>query len=292
MKQLNARVEVCPGSIPAQLGESPWWDGLELSWVDIRGCAVHHLGWNAGSAQTFEAPAQPGFAIPTRSGGWVLGLRDGVWGYDGNGWARHWQASHDAATHRLNDAKTDATGRLWLGSMTDEEREPTSSLYAYNPAEGARSILDGIITSNGLGWSPDNTVFYYTDSIRRTIWRFACDLEQGRIWDRQVFAEDPQTWVPDGLSVDNDGFVWSCKWDGGRIVRYAPDGRVDAVFLMPVARPTSCTFAGPDRRTLAITSARGAQATHELDGQVLLMSTASSGPLLEPFNDEGWNDHE
>jgi sugar lactone lactonase YvrE len=62
--------------------------------------------------------------------------------------------------------------------------------------------------------------------------------------------------VPDGLTVDAEGGVWSAKWDGWRLVRYAPDGSVDRVVPMPVQRPTSVAFGGPDLATLYVTSAR------------------------------------
>ncbi len=84
--------------------------------------------------------------------------------------------------------------------------------------------------SNGLGWSPDDRLLYYTDSLRRTIWVYDFDLASGEIGNRRVFAQVPEdAGVPDGLCVDAEGCVWSAHWGGWRLTRYAPDGRIDRV---------------------------------------------------------------
>jgi sugar lactone lactonase YvrE len=270
--------------VPTVLGESPWWDGEHLSFIDILGKALHVVDLESGSARSYLTPGTPGFAIPSSSKDWVLGLGDGCYTFtpEGERWARSWVAPHDPVTHRINDAKTDANGRLWMGSMTYAEREPAAALYRSDRGQ-VETVLDGIITSNGLGWSPDNRTFYFTDSLVRTIWAFDFDLDHGDISNRKVFARDPNGYVPDGLAVDDDGCVWSCKWDGGRIVRYSPDGRVVEEVVTPVARPTSCAFVGRERTTLAVTTASSDDPRHsELDGTVLLYDVGVSGALLSP----------
>jgi sugar lactone lactonase YvrE len=132
-----------------------------------------------------------------------------------------------------------------------------------------RQIKTGIGISNGLGWSPDNRVMYYTDSAQRTIWAYDFDLENGDISDQRVFARTPAEYVPDGLTVDAEGFIWSAKWDGWKVVRYAPDGSVDQEVRLPVQRPTSCTFGGTDLKRLFITSASTGLTEAELQNQPL-----------------------
>jgi sugar lactone lactonase YvrE len=98
-----------------------------------------------------------------------------------------------------------------------------------------------------------------------------------------VFVSDEATdWYPDGVTVDAEGYVWNCKWNGGRIVRYAPDGSVDRVVPVPVPRPTRCAFVGPDLSLLAVTSARvgmsaEALAAAPLSGSVLLLEPSARG---------------
>ena len=110
--------------------------------------------------------------------------------------------------------------------------------------------------SNGLGWSPDNRVFYYTNSARRTIWSYDFNESSGEISNEMIFAQTPKAFVPDGLTVDSEGYIWSAKWDGWKVVRYSPDGKIDFELKLPVQRPTSCTFGGHDLNLLYITSAR------------------------------------
>lgn len=281
---LGPRVSELVGDIRTQLGESPWWDGQRLSWIDIRGKALHILEPATGRRVSYDVPGVPGFAIPTESGEWAVGLADGLYTFspDTSRWIPNWTAPHDPATHRMNDAKTDPRGRLWMGSMTYEEREPVAALY--RSAEGhVEEVLPGIITGNGLGWSPDEKTFYYTDSIARLIWAFDFDPDAGVATNRRVFAEDPAAWVPDGLAVDDEGCVWSCKWDGARIVRYSPEGRILAEIATPVARPTSCAFIGADRSTLAVTTALPADGpTGTLDGALLVIDPGVTGPQLRP----------
>jgi sugar lactone lactonase YvrE len=124
-----------------------------------------------------------------------------------------------------------------------------------DPDRQYSKIISGIGVSNGLGWSPDNRLMYYTDSRKHTIWVYDFDLESGSISNQRVFAQTPSAYVPDGLTVDAEGYVWSAKWDGWKIVRYAPDGSIDQEVQLPVQRPTSCIFGGSDLMDLYITSA-------------------------------------
>jgi sugar lactone lactonase YvrE len=110
--------------------------------------------------------------------------------------------------------------------------------------------------SNGLGWSPDDRLLYYTDSLRRTIWVYDFDLASGAIDNRRVFAQVPNdAGVPDGLCVDAEGYVWSAHWGGWRLTRYAPDGRIDRLVPMPVPQPSCPAFGGPDLDVLYVSSA-------------------------------------
>ena len=97
---------------------------------------------------------------------------------------------------------------------------------------------------------------YYTDSENRTILAFDYDAETGDISRQHVFVRvTDEAGLPDGLTVDAEGFIWSAHWDGWRITRYNPDGDIDRVIRMPVPRPTSCAFGGDSLNKLYVTSA-------------------------------------
>lgn len=285
MAGLAVAPDILDVGIRTILGEGPWWDGDRLSWVDILASRMHVSRLDGSGVHSFELPGSPGFALPGSAGRWVVGLPDGVWSGDPeqSDWRRIWLAPHDPETHRMNDAKPDARGRVWMGSMTYAETDPVSALYRMDE-RGTAVQMDRVITSNGLGWSPDNRVFYFTDSIQGIIWAFDFDLDDGVLSHRRIFAEDPPGYVPDGAVVDDEGCLWSAKWDGGRIIRYTPEGDVDRVLHLPVSRPTSCMFVGSDRSTLAVTTARPGDPARaaELDGAVLLIPTNTTGALLRP----------
>ena len=144
---------------------------------------------------------------------------------------------------RFNDGAVDPAGRVWIGSMHTVETDPLGTLYRLDPGGLAGAVLTpvapGATVSNGLGWSPDGSRLYYADSPTCQVDVFDYDLLTGEATGRRVFADlSGFDGVPDGLTVDGDGYVWVCMWDGGVIRRIAP-----SVPWMP-----SCQFRSPSRR--------------------------------------------
>jgi len=102
----------------------------------------------------------------------------------------------------------------------------------------------------------DNDVFFFADTLDKVIYKFDYDHAAGTVRNRRVFADTSADGAaPDGGTIDEAGGIWNAQWDGWRVVRYSPDGSVDRVVMLPVQKPTSCMFGGPDLRTLFITSA-------------------------------------
>jgi len=130
-------------------------------------------------------------------------------------------------------------------------------LYRLDPDLKATCMQAGLICSNGLGWSPDDRVFYFTESFRYCISAYDFDAKTGHISNRRRFASvEDSDGFPDGLTVDAEGFVWSAHCSVGRVVRYSPAGTIDRVIELPVTRPTSCMFGGDNLDVLYITTAR------------------------------------
>jgi len=269
----------CVWEAGCELGEGPVWDARTetLYFVDIKGDAV--LAYNdrtGGSSSLF--PGSPSAIVPLIDEEALLcasvrGL-ERFWPENGR---REQVGSIDLEPpgNRTNDGKCDPAGRFWVGTMDDAEQSYSGTLYCFDAVASARAVITNIGVSNGLDWSPDGASFYYTDSLRRTIWHFPFDVATGELGLRRVFALVPkETGAPDGLAVDAEGFVWSAHWDGWRVTRYAPDGRIDRIIRLPVPRPTSVSFGGNGFETLFITSARIGLATETLD------QAASSGALF------------
>lgn len=269
------------------LGEGPWWDTQDdtFHWVDSVTGTVHWTRLGDGEITTLATPGEVGFVVKTVSGGLLAGCRDGLYVDDGSGWQRKWQGDWDTSTLRTNDGKTDRQGRLWFGTMHEPETASVAKLYRVDDGR-PQTQLDGVTVSNGLGWSPDSALMYYADSATGAIRVFDYDSTTGDITNGRVFATDTAPADPDGLTVDADGCVWSAKWQGGKVIRYTPDGRIDREIDVPVSRPTSCIFVGSDLRTLAITSAQPDEPGSEpLAGAVFLVDVGVEGLPERRFDD-------
>jgi sugar lactone lactonase YvrE len=253
------------------LGEGPVWVPEEqaLYWVDIQRPTLQCWHPGSGTYQYWKMPTDIGCFALREQGGAVLGLRTGFAFLDFTSGVVSPLSDPEADRPytRFNDGKCDRLGRFWAGTMDEEGGNTRGALYRLDPDGEYCQIKPGIGISNGLGWSPDNRVMYYTDSVKRTIWAYDFDLERGEIRNQRVFAQTPDAYVPDGLTVDADGFVWSAKWDGWKVVRYAPNGSKDLEIQLPVQRPTSCIFGGPELKHLYITSASTGLSESELAEQ-------------------------
>lgn len=165
---------------------------------------------------------------------------------------------------RLNDGRADPRGSLWVGSMRNNVNADGSSgeaggkdgvLFRLDPDARAKIWRRDIGISNTLAWSPDRRRFYFGDSLANTIWAYAYNPATGKIDNEVPFFKDFDRGLPDGSTVDAEGYLWNCRYFGGCIVRVAPDRKVDRVIEMPVKNITTCTFGGSDLRTLYVTTA-------------------------------------
>jgi sugar lactone lactonase YvrE len=156
----------------------------------------------------------------------------------------------------FNDAKCDRHGRLWAGTTDRLETDALGALYRIDGDGTATSFAEGFVCSNGPSFSPDGRIMYHTCSHERVINAYDIDPATGRATNRRLFAKiDATAGVPDGSTVDSEGYLWSTHWGGWRITRYAPDGRIDREIAMPVKSVTSCAFGGKDMGTLFVTTA-------------------------------------
>lgn len=244
----------------AVLGEGPLWDRADgcLYWVDIKGRAVHRFDPVTGRDTRWPTPETVGSLVRRARGGLVLALQSGFHALDLDTGAIELlvDAERDRTENRLNDGKPDRRGRFWVGSMHDPETAPTGALYRLDPDGSCHRMVDGIIISNSLCWSPDGRTMYHSDTIRRTVWAWDSDPDRGEIANRRVFVTlSGHDGNPDGATVDAEGFVWLAHWDGWQLTRHDPTGRTERVVRLPVQRPTCPAFGGPDFDVLYVTSA-------------------------------------
>ena len=162
----------------------------------------------------------------------------------------------DERESRFNDVIADPAGRVFCGTMPTPDRP--GRLYRLDTDGRLTRVLEGITCSNGMGFTPDGRGMYYTDSFKQEIYLFDYHEATGELANQRVFARVPaEEGIPDGMTVDAEGFVWSARWDGGCVVRHAPDGSVDRRIEVPARKASSVIFAGPDYADLYITTAGG-----------------------------------
>lgn len=280
--------------IPAStfLGEGPHWSERDkkLYFVDILAPAVYAGDTVKGTYVSMPVPELVGFIIPRTRGGFVTAMHGEIRGIDLPSGSittiSHPEA--DRPGNRFNDGKCDRRGRLWAGSLAIDTAPDQGRLWRLDPDGRAFEMDRGFHVSNGMGWSPDDKTFYFADTAKQLIYAYDFDIDSGSIANRRVFISVPESeGKPDGLTVDAEGFVWAAHWDGWCVTRYDPDGKVDRVINLPVPRPTSCVFGGPDMQTLFVTTARirlsAAQLTEApLSGSIFAIDTGIKG-LQDPM---------
>jgi sugar lactone lactonase YvrE len=244
-----------------QLGEGLFWSVRQkaLFWTDIIGMKVHRLTLENGELATWDMPELVGWVIEREvQPGFIAGLKSGFAALQFEPFSITPLRVPDPhpVNNRLNDAKADARGRIWAGTMDMNCTDATGGLFRLDP-DGTVQIVDtGYTVANGPAFSPDGHWMYHTDTVQRTIYRFALDLH-GSVRPREPFILFPDDWgYPDGMTTDANGGLWVAHWEGGCISRFSPDGKLDRRIKLPTSLITNVAFAGPNLDRMFVTSAR------------------------------------
>jgi len=237
-------------------GEGPLWhaDERRLYWVDIPGGRLFRYDPATGEhAPALEGEVVGGFTVQEDGALLLFGERGAVkrWA-DGELTVLIDEIAEERDT-RFNDVIADPEGRVFCGTLGKDG----GRLYRLDRDGGLTKLLDDVGCSNGMGFTPDLQQMYYTDSLAQEIYRFDYDRVSGGLSNQRVFVRTSDDVLPDGMTVDADGHVWSAMWHGGCVVRYAPDGSEDRRVAFPAPKVSSVTFGGPDYTDLYVTTAGG-----------------------------------
>ncbi|HYW58122.1 MAG TPA: SMP-30/gluconolactonase/LRE family protein [Polaromonas sp.] len=284
----------CVANMGDDLGESPVWApaNQSLYWADINRGLIHCLDYKSGAVQTLGVGEPVGSFALAREGGFVAGLKSGVWQLDGTGGKLRLLAHASAAIahQRLNDGRCDPQGRFWVGAMDESRQRHDGNLYFLDADGGCTTKLAGISISNGLAWSPDGRWMHHADTPTQTIAAYPYDGTSGAIGEPRVFHrfEAPDE-KPDGAAFDSLGRYWVALYGAGRVTCLSPSGERLFDIPVPCRCPTMVAFAGPDFKTLFVTSARQKRSAEELElfplsGAVFAIRVDTAG-LPEPV----WN---
>jgi D-xylonolactonase len=170
----------------------------------------------------------------------------------------------DRFRERFNDVIADPEGRVFAGVMPDPEAGVDGELHRLD-RDGTFTLLeDGFDIPNGMGFTPDRESLYVTDSRENdpdrpgVIRRYDYDRATGALSAPETFvAATDRAGFPDGLTVDEEGYVWSAFWNGNALVRYSPAGEAVAAVDFEPRKVSSVTFGGPDYADAYVTTAGG-----------------------------------
>lgn len=266
---------------PITLAEGPFWDSEKqtLFFVDIAGYTVHSYHPSTRTHTTAYIGKDVGFIFP------IKGTKDEFLIGRGNDLVHlKWDGFNSTLTpemkilstvdqakpgNRFNDAKVDASGRLWAGTMGYDYpltgvKPNQGTLYrmSQDPSSPGPCKLEPVVSpvsiSNGIAWNSENTLMYYIDTPTRKVDVFDYDIRSGSIANRRTVFDFQTNFVPgspDGMTVDADGKLWIACWGGSRIIKVDPvSSTLLASILLPVERVTSVAFGGMNYDTLYVTT--------------------------------------
>jgi len=297
-----------PSVLPLQehryaVGESPLWHTAEAAWywVDIpQGLICRRAG---DVYSQWQLPEMVACIAPAAGGGLIAGMQSGLFHVllPLDEQAQLVKLAQPAALRtdmRFNDGRCDRQGRFWSGTMCLEMAlaRRDGKLYSYSASTGLSApVVDDLIVQNGLAWSPDGKTMYLSDShpSRRLIWAFDYDIDSGTPSRRRVFADlHHYRGRPDGAAMDVDGCYWSCANDGGCLLRFTPEGKLDREIELPARKPSMCAFGGEHLDTLIVTTiSLNGPADDDGAGLVLTLRPGVTGMPETPFGTgvPGWS---
>lgn len=269
-----------------RLGENPVWHPLEkkLYWCDITYGRLYRF---APETQETEL-VYDGSMDRTQIGGFTIEEDGALLLFMGNGRIDRWRqgknttvlaASHVHRGMRFNDVIADPAGRVFCGTVDNTGSRP-GSLYRLDLDGTLTSIVDDVLCSNGLAFSTDHNQLYHTDSRRHIIYRFDYSVIDGSLSNRVAWIKvNDKDGLPDGLTIDSDGYLWSANWGAGCVIRYTPEGTENLRVRFPTPKVSSVAFGGNDLTTLFVTSAGGGSppVQDSVAGALFMIRNAATG---------------
>ncbi|MES2480469.1 MAG: SMP-30/gluconolactonase/LRE family protein [Pseudomonadota bacterium] len=282
-----------------KVGESPVWSVREqaLYWVDIEGRAIRRHDWVSRRTWSWHVDERIGCIAMRVHGGLVAAMETGIFAVELPQGEPHARTTllqgvvHPREGMRFNDGRLDRHGRLWVSTMVRDMSlaAPDGALFRFDAHGLSGPQVAGLITGNGLAFSPDGRIMYLSDShpsVQR-VWQFDLGADGVPRNRREFIDMNAYPGRPDGAAIDVEGGYWTCGNDAGQVHRFFPDGRLDRSFSLPVSKPAMCSFGGPELDCLFVTSitpavpASGYEAA--LDGAVLMFRPGFKGLAESAF---------
>ncbi len=195
----------------------------------------------------------------------------------------------DKPLNRLNDGKTDPSGRLWFGSMDNLERNiQNGSLYCLNKNLKLKMVDNKYMITNGPAFINEKN-FYHTDTKKRIIYKIKIDKNLN-ILEKKIFKKFLGVeGFPDGMTTDRFKNLWVCHFGGSSISVFNQKGKKIYKIKLPAKNVTNCAFGGANNNDLYITTAlKGLKEIdkkkYNLSGSLFKVRTNSKGMTSKSFN--------
>lgn len=236
-----------------------------LLWTDIDGAMLYAHELHSGTDMAWPMPEPLGsFALTDDPDLLLLGLASQLafYRFSTTQVVPICRIEEDLPGTRINDGRCDRQGRFIFGTFDGAaDSGAGSAICSFYRLDAnlhlERLPLPHVTVANGICFSPDGRTMYYADSPTRTIRSCAYNPITGALSNDRLFADLAlQPGAPDGSTVDGDGYLWNAQWDGGRIVRFAPDGSIERIVELATDRPTCVTLGGAQMNVLYASSAR------------------------------------
>ena len=273
------------------LGEGITYSSVNnnLYWLDINNKSkLFKLNLSSNKSEIFELPEIVTATSVKSDDELILASNNGLnlFTISNNKFERILNIENQLKSTRSNDGGSDAYGRFWLGTMQnnfDKDgndipiKDNIGKLYKVDIDMNISVAEEGLGIPNTFVWNPNNTKFYFTDTLNGKILSYSFELESGELSNKKDFAQFERG-HPDGSTIDTDGCIWNCRWGGSCIVRFTPTGEVDQIIEMPVQNITNCIFGGSDMKTLFITTASNmGENKNDLDGSLFAINLNYQG---------------
>lgn len=243
------------------LGEGVVWVEREQSvcFVDIEGRKIYQYCMIHKQKKSWDTIKKPTFLFPTNRSVFLCGMEDGLyWFNPSRGCFTLWvPLAAQSSNNRINDGYIDVKGRLWFGSMDQEEKQFTGALYLLEWHKDQPCILkmdEGYAVLNGPVIDEEKQILYCSHSNTHEIFSF--DIHNGKaLVNKRLFIQEPEGY-PDGMALDSENNLWVCLYQGHKINAYSSEGQKIKSVDFPCPNLTKIAFGGMDKKIAFVTSAR------------------------------------
>jgi len=275
-------------------GEGPVWDEVEqkLYWIDIENDHVYLFNPENGANTGWNVGKMIGALTLREKGGLLMVLSNGFNSFDPETGeiTPVINPEKELSEHYFNDGKCDPKGRFWAGTYHQNAEDAVGSLYSLETDLSVVKRDKNFILANGLAWSIDKTKFYFIDSVAKCIYVYDYDVLTGNITNRNILRQiEGDIQLPDGMTIDSEGFLWVAIFNGGKVLRIDPvTGKTVFEILIPNAKQvTSCTFGGKNMDELYITTAKILEGPDRIPENELAAQTNAGGLFKIKLNYKG-----